>query len=80
VCGPGAYRPDPPAGITVIADLPQPEIVPDCRNDKRNVGPCCGHMMYRDKKPQSLKLYKCPALNGYPCFDHIACGFLRNTP
>jgi len=26
--GPGEYRPDPSAGITAPADLPQPEIVP----------------------------------------------------
>ena len=26
--GPGAYRPDPTEGITAIADLPPPEIVP----------------------------------------------------
>ena len=33
--GPGAYRPDPTEGITAIADLPPPEIVPYSRNDKR---------------------------------------------
>src|SRR5215510_8835074 len=26
MCGPGEYRPDPSAGITAPADLPQPEI------------------------------------------------------
>jgi hypothetical protein len=26
--GPGVYRPDPTEGITAIADLPAPEIVP----------------------------------------------------
>ena len=26
--GPGVYRPDPTEGITTIADLPPPEIVP----------------------------------------------------
>src|SRR5215510_9457601 len=31
--GPGEYRPDPSAGITAPADLPQPEIVPYSRND-----------------------------------------------
>ena len=48
--GPGAYRPDPSEGITAIADLPQPEIVPYSRNDKRNTCPCCGHVAYRDKQ------------------------------
>jgi hypothetical protein len=48
--GPGAYRPDPTEGITAIADLPQPEIVPHSRNDKRNVCPRCGHVAYRDKQ------------------------------
>ena len=36
--GPGAYRPDPTEGITAIADLPPPEIIPLSRNDKRQ--PC----------------------------------------
>src|SRR5262249_56837351 len=47
--GPGAYRPDPSAGIMVPADLPQPEIVPYSRNDIRNACPRCGHSAYRDK-------------------------------
>jgi hypothetical protein len=34
--GPGAYRPDPSEGMSAIADLPEPEIVPYSRNDKRN--------------------------------------------
>ena len=42
--GPGAYRPDPSEGMTATADLPQPEIVPYSRNDKRNVCPRCGHV------------------------------------
>ena len=50
--GLGAYRPDPTEGITAIADLPQPEIVPYSRNDKRNVCPRCGHGAYRDKQSQ----------------------------
>ena len=29
--GPGAYRPDPTEGMTAIADLPPPEIVPSRR-------------------------------------------------
>ena len=48
--GPGAYRPDPSEGISAIADLPEPEIVPYSRNDKRNACPRCGHVAYRDKQ------------------------------
>ena len=48
--GPGEYRPDPSEGITVPADLPQPEIVPYSRNDIRNACPRCGHSAYRDKQ------------------------------
>src|SRR5467141_3600977 len=48
--GPGAYRPDPSEGMTATADLPQPEIVPYSRNDKRNACPRCGHVAYRDKQ------------------------------
>ena len=50
--GPGAYRPDPTEGITTIADLPPPEIVPSSRNDKRQTCPRCGHAAYRDKQAQ----------------------------
>ena len=50
--GPGAYRPDPTEGMTAIADLPQSELVPYSRNDKRNVCPRCGHVAYRDKQSQ----------------------------
>ena len=50
--GPDAYRPDPTEGITVLADLPQPEIVPYSRNDKRHACPHCGHQAYRDKQFQ----------------------------
>src|SRR5689334_24709021 len=48
--GPGEYRPDPSAGITAPADLPQPEIVPYNRNAIRHPCPCCGHSAYRDKQ------------------------------
>src|SRR5256714_1878264 len=48
--GPGAYRPDPTEGITALADLPQPEIVPYSRNDIRQLCPRCGHAAYRDKQ------------------------------
>jgi predicted nucleic-acid-binding Zn-ribbon protein len=48
--GPGEYRPDPSAGITAPADLPQPEIVPSSRHDIRNTCPRCGHAAYRDKQ------------------------------
>ena len=50
--GPGAYRPDPTEGITAIADLPPPEIIPYSRNDKRQPCPRCGHSAYRDKQAQ----------------------------
>jgi len=50
--GPGVYRPDPTEGITAIADLPPPEIVPYSRNDKRHPCPRCGHSAYRDKQLQ----------------------------
>src|SRR5712671_392457 len=48
--GPGAYRPDPTEGMTAIAALPQPEMVPSSRNDLRNACPRCGHVAYRDKQ------------------------------
>ena len=48
--GPGEYRPDPSAGITTPADLPQPEIVAYSRNDLRQPCPRCGHSAYRDKQ------------------------------
>jgi hypothetical protein len=48
--GPGASRPDPRAGSTAIADLPQPEMVPASRHDRRNACPRCGHVAYRDKQ------------------------------
>src|SRR6516164_4939194 len=50
--GPGEYRPDPSAGITAPADLPQPEIIPYSRNDIRQACPRCGHAAYRDKQYQ----------------------------
>jgi len=48
--GPGEYRPDPSAGITVPADVPQPEIVPSSRNALRQPCPHCGHSAYRDQQ------------------------------
>src|SRR5213592_3950780 len=50
--GPGAYRPDPTEGITAIADLPPPEIVPSSRIYTRQACPYCGHQAYRDKQCQ----------------------------
>jgi hypothetical protein len=50
--GPGAYRPDPTEGITAIADLPPPEIVPASRTYTRQACPRCGHQAYRDKQYQ----------------------------
>jgi hypothetical protein len=50
--GPGVYRPDPTEGITAIADLPPPEIVPSSRTYTRQACPRCGHQAYRDKQYQ----------------------------
>ena len=50
--GPGTYRPDPTEGITALAELPQPEIVPYSRNETRHPCPRCGHSAYRDKQSQ----------------------------
>jgi hypothetical protein len=50
MCGPGEYRPDPSAGITAPADLPQPEIVLYSRNDIRQPCPHCGHSASRDQQ------------------------------
>ncbi len=50
--GPGAYRPDPTEGITAIADLPPPEVVPYSRTYERQACPRCTHQAYRDKQFQ----------------------------
>ena len=50
--GPGAYRPDSTEGMTTIADLPPPEIVPASRTSTRQAWPRCGHQAYRDKQFQ----------------------------
>jgi hypothetical protein len=55
MCGPGAYRPDPTAGITAIANLPPPEIVSSQRTYPRQAGPRCGHQAYRDKQYQRTR-------------------------
>jgi hypothetical protein len=47
--GPGAYRPDPSEGMSAIADLPPPEIVPASRTYTRQACPRCGHQAYRDR-------------------------------
>ena len=52
MCGPGAYRPDPTEGMTAIADLPPPEIVPSRRPSQRQACPRCGHQASRDKQCQ----------------------------
>jgi len=49
-CGPGAYRPDPTAGMTAMAAWPPPEIVPDSRPDERPAGPRCTHQAAREKQ------------------------------
>src|SRR5256884_9886859 len=50
--GPGPYRPDPTEGMTAIADLPPPEIVPSSRTYERQACPRCTHQAYRDKQFQ----------------------------
>jgi hypothetical protein len=50
--GPGTYRPDPTEGMTAIADLPPPEIVPASRTYTRLACPRCGYQAYRDKQYQ----------------------------
>ncbi|HSX83137.1 MAG TPA: hypothetical protein VLQ80_31835 [Candidatus Saccharimonadia bacterium] len=52
MCGPGTYRPDPTEGITAIADLPRPEIVPHRRTYERQACPRCPHQACRDKQCQ----------------------------
>ena len=41
--GPGVYRPDPTAGMTAIANVPPPEIVPASRTYMRQACPRCGY-------------------------------------
>ena len=53
--GPGEYRPDPSAGSTAPADLPQPEIVSYSRNDLRQPCPHCSHSAYRDKQARQFR-------------------------
>jgi hypothetical protein len=55
MCGPGTYRPDPTEGMTAMADLPPPEIVPSRRKDKRPPCPRCGHSASRDKQCQRTR-------------------------
>jgi len=52
MCGPGAYRPDPTEGMTAMADVPPPEIVPYRRTYERQTCPRCTHQAYRDKQSQ----------------------------
>jgi len=52
MCGPGVYRPDPTEGMTVLADLPPPAIVPDSRHDQQQACPRCGPQAYRDTQSQ----------------------------
>ena len=52
MCGPGASRPDPPAGIPAMADLPPPEIVPSSRTDERQACPRCTPQASRDTQCQ----------------------------
>ena len=50
MCGPGASRPDPTAGMPAIVDLPPPEIVASSRPSQRQACPRCGSQAYRDKQ------------------------------
>jgi hypothetical protein len=59
MCGPGAYRPDPTEGMTAIADLPPPEIVPSSRTYERQACPRCTHQAYRDKQFQRSNCLDC---------------------
>jgi hypothetical protein len=53
--GPGAYRPDPTEGLTLVEDLPPPKIIVRRRNALRPLWPHCGHHAYRAKqKPRPL--------------------------
>jgi hypothetical protein len=74
--GPGMYRPDPTEGLTAMADLPPPEIVPASRTYPRPVCPRCGHQAYRDKQSQrtlhdlrNLDLW-CPRARVVTCAQH----------
>ena len=49
---PGASRPDPPAGIPALANVPPPAIVPARRIDPRQAGPPGGHQAERDHQGQ----------------------------
>ena len=60
--GPGTYRPDPSEGMTAIANLPQPELVPYHRSYKRQACPRCGHQAYQDNQSQRT-LHDCGNLD-----------------
>ncbi|MGQ9651234.1 MAG: hypothetical protein ACUVXJ_14085 [Phycisphaerae bacterium] len=47
--GPGEYLPDVTEGIARVEDLPEPRIVKQSRNDKRQPCPACGRSSYRDR-------------------------------
>jgi hypothetical protein len=49
---PGTSRPDPSEGMTAIADLPPPEIVPSHRTITRHACPRCHHPASRDTQSQ----------------------------
>jgi hypothetical protein len=48
--GPGAYRPDPTEGMTAIADLPPPELVPYNRPYERQACRRCTPQASRDQQ------------------------------
>jgi len=77
--GPGEYRPDPSAGITAPADLPQPEIVPYSRHASRQPCPRCGHAAYRDK-PSHRTLHDLGHLDMWGPRDLLVTYSSNNSP
>ena len=47
--GPGAYLPDPTAGITKPEDLPKAKVISRSRNFEHRPCPGCGRSCYRDR-------------------------------
>ena len=66
--GPGAYRPDPTEGITAIANLPPPEIVPSSRTYTRQA---CTDLRLRTY-PVDVFLHL--AVAPVAAFHRIGCG------
>jgi hypothetical protein len=62
--GPGASRPDPTEGMTAIADLPPPAIVPASRPSQRQACPRGAHQASRDQ-PSQRTLHDLGPLDGW---------------